>query len=309
MKDSPRVLAVALCLALVMSPALAQEDRGAGAEDAAASRHDMDPRPLVRTGIGQDALARRYPEQARWLEPEDQERVLALLEPERRTPARGAILVVSDLGQGPDAELAGTLREPLARAGWAAMSVALPMPPYDPWPAAPSTMAASPGADDGADAVADTSVMIDVMNGDDMASAVEAYHERVAAILDTALAELGDAGYERRVLLGVGHGAGAATRFATAATAAVTELVWVSARFGPGMDADLPRALAGVANLRILELYSARADDNVVRERRAALARAGVNGYRATVVAMPPSPRGRDAQQLVNRISGWLGAQ
>lgn len=63
-------------------------------------------RPLISTGLDSDAIARTWPDSSVWLEPPEEEPVLALFEPEAETPAKGAVVILADEGQSPASGLA-----------------------------------------------------------------------------------------------------------------------------------------------------------------------------------------------------------
>ncbi|MDX1633568.1 MAG: DUF3530 family protein [Marinobacter sp.] len=319
-----RQFGMILCLALVwLQPLLlaAQEQEQEPPEAAGEGRPGA-PAPAERVtvslGLGAEALAEAYPDQARWLDTEADAQVLVMFEKEQTASPRGAVLILADEGQGANTGLAGALRQPLTRAGWAAMAMGLPELPL-PLARARRLQAIAPGqggdkeagkqgeepsADD--TAPTDPSVMIDVMAGDNLESLAQRYDSQVLAGLDAGLAELQDQGYERLVLVAVGHGAELAAKKALAGDRGVQALVWIA----PTFAADAERTLAArleASPLRVLDLVSSRREDDRAAERAALMRRQGVADYSQQPVAMASRPERHNAHQLANRILAWLG--
>ncbi|AHI32966.1 hypothetical protein AU15_02265 [Marinobacter salarius] len=162
-------------------------------------------RPLISTGLDSDAIARTWPDSSVWLEPPEEEPVLALFEPEAETPAKGAVVILADEGQSPASGLAAALRQPMARAGWAVMVLGLEMPPYEVQEARRQRGLEAPeeaGAPDtdAADETGDKpgeSVMIDVMASDDVEALANQYQARIQKTLAAAAGNLDGRGYSR----------------------------------------------------------------------------------------------------------------
>lgn len=326
-----------LGILMAVPPVLAQSgDEGKAAASGEDAKDQSDTagdkpapvqRPMVTTGQNNVALAARFPEDHVWLDTEDQDRALGLMTLESNTPTRGAVLILADEGQTADSELAGALREPLARAGWAAMTLGLQPPPYpvirarqQPNPAVtdkPEVDGTIDGTEGNAalaqagddEAKGDSSVMIDVMPEDALDEMEKDYQARIGAYLQAGVTYLKGQGYERVLLVGIGHGASEVTSQALAGPGAgeneVQGLVWVA----PAATGDLADALSEADNLKVLELDSHLASGSEGKARQAKLSRAGFIGYQRQLLAMSVRPQARDGRQIANRIVGWARSQ
>lgn len=297
------------------SSALAQENadsQGEGVEAPAGERK----RVMISTGLDSQAIARKWPDHAVWLEPEE-ERVLALFEPEADTPAKGALVILADEGQSAASGLAGALRQPMARAGWAVMTLGLEPPPYalqrahrQPRRSAPDE--SKEGADDTG------SVMIDVMDSVDVEELEDQYQTRIQKALAAAAGNLAGRGYERVAVAGIGVAAGHVARMANSESVGsgeVSALIWIAPVFDRDSSAALTEWLSGAGQIRVLELHSSRAPDVMEgaglrspKQREAALRREGVASYTRQPVAMAEQPQPRNAAALANRLSAWLAS-
>lgn len=313
------VLAVVLVLAVPVAfaqgqpeaqpePELPQQagDTGQGAAEAPPARAS------VSLGVSSRALAEAYPDQARWLDTESFGQALVLFEKEQAGQSEGAVLILADEGQGADTQLAGALRQPLTRAGWAVMAMGLPEPPLALAQArrlaeqSPRREAEeSPQTGGAEDPDPEASVMIDVMSDDRLEDLSDRYDDQIQAYLEAAVADLRAQGYERLVLVAVGRGVVPVTRQALAGTAKVDSLVWVAPTLGPGQLRSLAAQLAA-APVPVLELVSSRAREASGREHLAIMQRQGVEGFSQQRVAMNARPVAHDAGQLANRILAWL---
>lgn len=282
-------------------------------------------RPLISTGLDSDAIARTWPDSAVWLEPPEEEPVLALFEPEAETPAKGAVVILADEGQSPASGLAAALRQPMARAGWAVMVLGLEIPPYEvqearrQWGLEAPEEAGAPDTD-AADETGDKpgeSVMIDVMASDDVEALANQYQARIQKTLAAAAGNLVGRGYSRVVMVGVGRAAGHVTRAATASGGQdVSALVWIAPEFSQSDSKALTESLGESGVPKVLELHSARSSlgaggmaQKSPKQREAAFRRAGIAGYSRQPVAMTEQPQPREAQALTNRISAWLDSE
>lgn len=270
-------------------------------------------RAMVSTGLDSESIASDRPDAAVWLEPPDEDRALALFQPETGTPVRGALLILADEGQSAASGLADGLVQPLAREGWAVMTIGLEPPPFAVQLARRRQQALAQGADsdDG------ESVMIDVMDSVDVEELASAYRNRIRKLLVEAIAKLDERGYEAIAMAGIGRGAGHATRAATDPQSdTVSALIWIAPAFDRVESEALPELLAEAGALAVLELHSARqglqSPASGVRspmQREAAFRRADVAGYSRQPVAMAAPPEAREAPALANRISAWLGSE
>lgn len=268
-------------------------------------------RPLISTGVDAEAIARKRPDTAVWLN--GQGRMLALFQPEQDTPAKGALVILADEGVSSASGLADALREPLSRSGWAVMTLGLPAPPYavQQWLRRQSNAqpdvaekSAENDEDDG-----EPAVMINVMDSKSPNEALEQYREQVVSTLTAAVDALNERDYERIVLAGVGRAAGHVTRQAREDGRA-SDLIWIAPHFYTDESSGLTELLASASSPSILELYSTfpgdRTLDRSARERAAALERAGIDGYRRQPVAMARQPQPREARMIASRIASWL---
>jgi len=302
-----------LSLTLLFSTAaLSQEEQEAPESDQDKPSMAAE-RSIILTGVDAEAIARKRPDVAVWLTDSDQDRVLALFQPEQSSPARGALVILSDEGVSAAAGLADSLREPLSRAGWAVMTLGLRAPPFavQRWLRQQSNtqpeVAENPAEEGGADA--DSAVMINVMDTETPSDALNKYRDQVVSSLTAAVDALSAKDYERIVLVGVGRAAGHVTRQAREDGRA-SDLIWIAPYFYADESSSLTDLLASAASPSILELYSRfpgdESLDRSARERAAALERAGIVGYRQQPAAMARQPQARAAKMLANRISAWL---
>ncbi|BES73429.1 hypothetical protein RE428_44470 [Marinobacter nanhaiticus D15-8W] len=295
-------------------------DQSAPDGEAAAESKD---RPFISTGLNSEALAAQRPEQAVWLDTGSHGRALGLLERETVAPAKGAVLILAGEGQSADAELAGALRQPLAAAGWATMSLGLELPPYpivrarslppeSDAPEPPEEAPASGNDDDPEEPPADSgSIMIDVMDKVDLDQLRQDYREKLDTQVGEAVSHLRGQGYQRVALVGIGRGAAPMARLAMngigKAQGEPQALIWVA----PILESAALETLggAGAADLRILDLESGRVSNALAGTRQSTLRRAGFRGYDRQQVAMAPRPTSMDARQVASRISAWLQRQ
>lgn len=270
-------------------------------------------RAIISTGVDAEAIARKRPDTAVWLMDRNQDRVLALFQPELDSPARGALVILSDEGVSAAAGLADSLREPLSQAGWAVMTLGLEAPPFavQRWLRQQSNAQPDVEEKPGRDARADgeSGVMINLMETETPSDALKQYRDQVVSSLTAAVDALSARDYERIVLVGVGRAAGHVTRQARE-DGRTSDLIWIAPHFHVDESSSLTELLASAASPSVLELYSSfpadKALDRSARERAAALERAGITGYSQQPVAMSRQPETREAKMLSNRISAWL---
>lgn len=299
LKFAARVVAGGLLALLMLSGAwAAAQEAGTEAEPPVpANMPSASTRLTISSGLGQRDLARRYPQQAVWLDLGDGDTELALLVQERDTAAQGAMLIVGDEGQSAGSGLHGALRSLLADHGWAAMVLALPPQPMAP---AVNDMAAD------AQEPAGESVMIDVAVAPDAVDPLLAYRERVQALLTAATAELAGRGYQRIVFVAVGQAALPVMQAAMSGAGAPAALVWVVPRFAGSDSEAWASGLEGRESWPILDLANTLAGPEAAGARAAVFARKGMAGYRQQRLLLSEPVTGRDAPQVVNRILAWL---
>ncbi|MGM0952933.1 MAG: DUF3530 family protein [Pseudomonadota bacterium] len=310
---SEQILPVLLCglLTTFAAGAWAQEDEEG--QDAQQEQGAQDPprqRPVSLTGLGEWALARQYPEQAVWLNLEDDSRTLALFSPELKTPVRSAVIVLADEGQTADQSILGALRQSLSEVGMAVMTLGLEAPPRVfrdsrlarevPTPGEQEN--GEPEADDPARAGQD-SVMIDVAAGEDLEQLAEEYREGVRAVLNAAAAELNDRGYQQLLVLGVGWSADYVTEWA-ASREELLGAIWLAPKFSPQRLDALAEMLAAERNWWLMDLHDSGGElAKQGRERGAQFARAEVGRYQRQPLPLASPPRRDDAARVANRIS------
>lgn len=280
-------------------------------------------RAMISTGLDSNAIAAKWPDAAVWLEPPDEDRVLALFESEVDTPAKGALVILADEGQSAATGLAGALREPMVRTGWAALTLGLEPPPYELQQAyrqrgvsAPEVSQESAANGNDEEAGNAGSVMIDVMDSVDVEELEDQYRTRIQKVLSVAVKHLADRGYERVAVAGVGRAAGHVARMAGAAERAeVSEQIWIAPVFYPGESAAVTEWVSGAGQIRVLELHSSRVPESTgwagfttPKQREAAFRREGYTSYTRQPVAMAARPLPRNAPALANRLSAWLAA-
>lgn len=307
-----------IVLALLVSPwALAQDQEGSGGEagDKANSSDGERQREMISTGLGSEAIAREWPDAAVWLELPEDGRVLALFEPEAGGRAKGALIVLADEGQSAASGLAGALRKPMAKAGWAILTIGLEPAPYAVQQTRRQQDASSeePRGDNSDSTGEDSdSVMIDVINNVDVDELDDRYQARIQDTLTAAVGYLEERDYGPVALAGIGQGASHVTRLAVDG-GEVAALVWIVPRFPRDQTKTLPEKIAEAGSLRVLELHSSRQSaDGETRspaDRAAAFKRSGIDRYSRQPVAMPERPEARDAPALANRLSAWLEAE
>lgn len=317
-----RLLLVLAIVIVVGAPAVsAQEDEESQGEETQASASDR-RRAMISTGLDSEAIAARWPDAAVWLEPPDEDRVLALFEPEKETPASGALLILADEGQSVASGLAGALRQPMARAGWAVMTVGLEPPPYAVQQArrqqaiTDAEMSRSNAGNGGTgNTDAGESIMIDVMDGVDVEELEDQYRTGIQKTLSVAVGDLKDKGYDRVAVAGIGTASGHVARMAPTAGGDVSALVWIAPVFARSDSSDLTEWLSEAGQIRVLELHSSRAPEvaegaglRSPKEREAAFRRADITAYTRQPVAMSDRPEPRDAPALANRLSAWLAS-
>jgi len=299
--------------------ALAQGNGEAPAEESGEPAEDR-KRAMISSALDSELIAARWPDATVWLEPPEEDRVLALFEPEAGASAKGALVILADEGQSAASGLAGALRRPMARAGWAVMTLGLEPPPYAVQQYYRQQAAASPempersgGNTSNEDTDAGDSVMIDVMDSVDVEELEDQYRNRIQKTLAVAVGNLSDRGYDRVAVAGVGTGAGHVARMATGGGDDVSALIWIAPVFARVDEENLPEWLSEAGQLRVLELHSTRVPETTEgagpgspKERESALRRADITSYSRQPVAMPERPEPRDAPALASRLSAWL---
>lgn len=304
---------LASVLVVVAPPLLAQEDSEPQGEEEKAPATDR-KRAMISTGLDSEAIAAKWPDAAVWLEPPEEDRVLALFEPEADTPAKGGLVILADEGQSAASGLAGALRRPLVKEGWAVMTVGLELPPYA-LQQARRQQSAAPSGENGEDSDTGESVMIDVMDSVDVEELEDQYRTRIQKALSAAIGNMVARGYDRIVVTSIGRAAGHVARIAPTADGDVSALIWIAPEFDQSDSEALTEWLSDAGQIRILELHSSRLPEVMEgagfrspREREAAFRRADITAYTRQPVAMGERPEPRDAPALANRLSAWLAS-
>lgn len=283
-----------------------------------AQPEETEPAPerhSISSGLDEEVIAERWPGQAVWLDLEDDRPALALLTPEQITPSRGAMVILADEGGTAAGGFAGALSEPMAKRGWAVMTVGLaPLPLSVEQARRQAGLADSPGdsEDQGDNQASPTnpdedSVMIDVIEEESVDSLEQAYLDRVRKTVSAAVQQVRDGGYDRVVLAGVGRAAEHVTRFAVE-SGGVDAVVWVAADFSVVAE-PVAELLDAKGPWPLLDLHNTDGDqERAARQRQAALARAGITGYqrKPVVLGQPPHPGQASgvASYLAARLSG-----
>lgn len=263
------------------------------------------PRAVAHAGSGEVGLAGEFPDRYRGLDLEDGGQVPALYFAAQTVPAKGAIVLLSDAGQGAASEFAQGLGRRLSDSGWAVVSLGLEAPA-----SGLERLLEEPGKAPGDADPAKSgkgSVMIDVMKGKSPDDAVAAYRTRVLQALTAALTFASDEGYSQPVLVGVGYGAGHALEQAVSQPG-TSALVWVAPDFYPTDASVLPETLSEAAGLSVLELSPAERMGEA-RVRSVSVRKSGFPGYSLQPVAMASPPGEASAHAVANRILAWLAKQ
>ncbi|WP_298452519.1 DUF3530 family protein [uncultured Marinobacter sp.] len=291
------------CLLIVMlavgsTPAIAQ-DQGADAEPPSSAATEA--RGVVSSGLGEWGLSQRFPDSALWLELEDGARTLALFWPEMETPARGAVIILADEGENAESGLAGALARELTYRKLAVLSLGLEAPPAALEKILERPRIAPEAKPEGQSPDADSPATIDVMAVEAPGDQEAAYRERIRDELAAGAAELTTREYELVAVVGIGRGSNHVVTYA-AELGAPPALIWVGPKFYPGDAGQLSATLEKAAVPRILEL-SLSGDGG---ERKASLARAGVQGFSLQAVGSGTEFLPRDGKALAGRIAAWL---
>ncbi|MBY6103889.1 DUF3530 family protein [Marinobacter nauticus] len=305
-----------LCLFLIsgwLGAAVAQDEAQGSEEAEPVAKVSPASRSGFSTGLGEWALARRYPEQAVWLDLDDEGRALGLFLPEYITPATGALLILADEGQAADEGVLGPLRVALAERGVAVMTVGIGLPPES--VRRYRTEAMVPGLDDDAGQNPDQgentpdSVMIDVAEEPPLDDVAADFRNSVRTILSAGVAALQQRGYERVGVLGIGWSADYVTDWAADA-AVVSAVVWLAPRFPARQAVTLPSLLKernGGQGWPVLDLHGSGGRSGAEgRARAAAFARADVTGYDRQPLALNQPLRAEDGVRVASRVSAWL---
>lgn len=269
--------------------------------------HAMERRATALTGLGEWSLARQFPERTVWLDLDDDSPALALFQPELRTPARGALIVLADEGQTAAEGLAGGLLDTLAERGVAVMTLGLRPPPESvvrrrQQRLAPEPQEPAPPEDDRLQ----SSVMIDVAEEEALEEVMSDYRNSIRELLDAAAGELERHGYERPAVSGIGWSADYVTAWALG-QGALSGVIWLAPHFSGERLPELPAMLSADRPWRVLDLH---AMDDAGRHpavaRAAALAREQVSGYRRQPMALSNPPQRADAERVASRIQAWM---
>ena len=327
-----RLLPTALTLALAGGPALAEDAPAPAAPPGEPPRAALLPREALQA----QSLARRYPDQARWLEAGD-ERALALLRPAATpTPKGWVILLPGDAESADWPRALGPLRLGLAEHGWNTLAVSLPDPqaallpdaafgvrPADTPPAAPEAPAAAEGepaaaapaeAETPPEAEAETETETETETDEAAPAPVEPpqppprpYAERVDARLDAALALAAAQPAGQVVLLGHGSGAYWALRFAhQRPDAGIARVALVTPLQAPGERLPLAELLATLKQPVGDFYYRDGRSESAAAERRRQAAALGRRDYAQTGLSPVIDDLPAEQQRLVRRVRGWL---
>ncbi|MCM0613457.1 DUF3530 family protein [Marinobacter sediminum] len=295
-----RVFSLGLWFACAI--AFAQDEPGESPSKSAIAAQE---RPGVSTGLGEMALSRLYPEAAVWLELEEGDRALGLLNPEQTLPAKGALLILADAGGTAASGVSGSLAQHLAERGWAVLTVGLDAPSTSLQRLLASRQALTGKQSENATGEA-SSVMIDVMEADGDGGPEAAYRNRVGRILEAGLTELANREYDNIALLGVGRASNHIVALSQGGQN-LRAMIWVAPVFYPGDEAVLATRLGEVGVPAVLELYNSPVEGEVPgRRRELRLLRAGLENFVRQPVVLQQPPSAQDGQSLASRIDAWL---
>lgn len=311
------ILLTLCCGSLASQSVLGQsaDETASGDNEAQDAKPDEPQRYIISTDQSDEALAKLRPDQATWLETRSHGRVLALLEREHRSPAKGAVIVVGDVGQTADTGLAGALREPLAEASWAAMSLGLPQPPEKLMQWREDGARDSSGMSSGGDSEKESdgakpgkaSAVIDVVAKEGVAQMREAYESKLMDHLAAAEQKLRSSGYSPLVFVGIGRGADAVAAWSLGQGGGAL-MVWVVPELSEKRLDALTADGAGAESV-ILDLASAQSSDKQATERRSRLRRRKAANYQQQMLAIPARPQAIDANEIAHRITGWVSRE
>ncbi|MBK1873098.1 MULTISPECIES: DUF3530 family protein [Marinobacter] len=289
---------LAFMLAVAGTSALAQ-DQDKDAEPAPSASTEV--RGVVSSGQGEWGLSQRFPDSALWLELEDGTRTLALFWPEMETPARGAVIILADEGENAESGLAGALARELTHRKLAVLSLGLETPPAALKRILERPQLAPEAKPEGQSPEAAIPTTIDVMAVEAPGDQETAYRERIRDELAAGAAELNTREYELVALVGIGRGSNHVVSYA-AGLGTPPALIWAGPKFYPGDAERLAPTLEKASVPRILELSSSGEGS----DRRASLARAGVQGFSLQPVGSGTGFVPRDGKALAGRIAAWL---
>lgn len=291
-----------LALALALSGAMPLAAQGQPADEAEsvepATAPAVDERPMVRSQRDDQALARQFPEQAVWLEPEQLPPVLGLYQPARRAGDPGGILLLGDEGQTANSPLLAVLRDRLSKAGWGVLSLGVAEAPAFVSQARqqPASVQATPEEPAGV-----ASIMIDVNDNGD---ALTRYYRDQGRRLESGFAWLQSQGYQAPVVIAVGWSADLVQQGLQQAMPGDVRLIWVAPRFSTGGQEAL---VSGLEQAQVLDVQPAADRSGAGAARSALFRREEVSGYRRSEVAMADVPGPVDGPAIAGRILAWLG--
>jgi hypothetical protein len=298
-----------LVLMFAMPSASFGQDEGgqaSGAEDSVAPATEPASRSLIWTGTGERSLNQTFPEAAVWLELEEGDRALGLFYPEARSPARGAVLVLSDEGETAASGVTGALAAGLASRGWAVLTLGLESPsPVLSEVLMRPVIEEPPAETDAGEQEAPESVMIDVMASESADDLEARYRSRISQALQAGLALLVERGYATPAVLGIGRASIHVTNQVLEGADAAA-LIWVAPQFYPVDRPDLPERLESLST-ELLELYpSGAVDDQTKWSMGMRLRRAGMSGFeRQPIPWLTPAP-GTLGDGIASRVAAWL---
>ncbi|WP_100638035.1 DUF3530 family protein [Marinobacter salexigens] len=294
---------ISSCLLVVMLAsvgvqAFAQDQvDGAGPAESVAS----EVRGVVSSGMGEWGLSQRFPDSVLWLELEDGARTLALFWPEMETPVRGAVIILADEGENAGSGLAGTLARELTHRKFAVLSLGLEPPSVALEKMLERPQVAPEAGPEGGSQGAPVRATIDVLETEAPSDLEVAYRERIREELVAGAVELGKREYDFLAVIGIGRGSNHVVAYA-AELGAPPALVWAQPKFYSRDAGQLAETLEKASVPRILELSSSSGGE----QRKASLARAGVQGFSLQAVGSGTVFLPRDGKALAGRIAAWL---
>lgn len=277
------------------------------------------PQRYMITDDWDSAPSGRLKKQVQWLNTGSGRFAALALPPDKAGPPKGA-LIVADLGQSPDTAIVGLLRHRLTGSGWFTLSMALPQPPLAAPAPSTSSAAPAPAAKTASKTSAPSSsngngVTIDLANGNGGPSegSGEDFMKQATSRVEAGVKYLQSAGYRELALIGVGHGADvlmhAVANGNENMTGAGVAYVWIRPVFTGPEASSMGKVLGKGFTTPILDLVDTEHPITGYRDRKGAMARAGIKGYSQQQLPLSGPFATLGGDELVARIRGWLKTQ
>lgn len=275
---------------------------------------------VTRFMAGPDSQAERLvselPDRMRWLETASG-RFPIMATAAVGAPAQGAMILVADLGRSPAQGLIGHFHRVLPGDGWHLLSLGLPRPPLPNIPGrgvraglGASAASAQPDSEETKPAPVAGAVAIDLASPAPTESDIERFRAEAKARIKAAVTSLRAQGMAPLVLVGVGRGAEALTRYLVEEAAEVPRdqlaVVWINPDFSAAAS---PQWLADSVAWPLLDIADSSRPGQREALRGSAIADRTENTYRQDSLYLMPDPTISEAQWLGQRIQGWVRSQ